>query len=158
MLPQVLKFYMKMFNISPAQLARDARVSRQAVSTWLNASPEKEINLQSKHLKGLAKVFNISVDKLLEPPLLLSNKSTMDATNALLNWDRLYPDLISFFVALSRNEVAAMARFVQVYGMFETSKMLGNIVWDEFPNYKKNIHPAVRKGLEGIWQLKMTPQ
>lgn len=158
MRPQVLEFYMKIANISPAQLARKANVSRQAVSSWLKTSPAKEINLQSKHLKALAQAFNVSVDRLLTPPSFLSNSDEMEAANTLLNWDRLYPDIISFFIALSRNESVAIARFVQTYGLFEASKILGNIVWDEFSNYKRNIHPAVRKGLEGVWRLKMTQQ
>lgn len=153
--PQVLDFYIKTSNKTQSQLAREAQVSRQAVSNWLRTPAEREINLQSKHLQALAKALDVSINKLLDPPAFLSNSKSMEATNTLLNWDRLYPDLISFFIALSKNESVAVARFVQIYGLYESWKILGNIVWDEFLNYKRHIHPAIRKGLEAIWQLRM---
>ena len=41
--------------------------------------------------------------------------------------------------------------FVEVYGLFAAETTLGPLIWSEFPNYKRHIHPARRIELETLW-------
>ena len=70
---------------------------------------------------------------------------------ATLLWDRAYPDLDDFAVALHARDPRALGRFVEVYGLFAAEVTLGSFVWGEFPNYKRHIHPVRRRELETLW-------
>lgn len=70
---------------------------------------------------------------------------------ATLLWDRAYPDLDDFALALNAGDPRAVGRFVEVYGLFAAEATLGSRVWDEFPEYKRHIHPGRRLELETLW-------
>ena len=53
---------------------------------------------------------------------------------AALLWDRLYPDLDDFAIALNASDPKAIGRFVEVDGLFATEKTLGKSVWKNFPS------------------------
>ena len=63
-------------------------------------------------------------------------------------WDRLYPDINDFAIALNRNEPKAVARLVEVEGLYRAEKVLGPRVWSQFQDYKRLVHPARRPQLE----------
>lgn len=56
-----LIMYRKKLNKSQSTIAEDIHVNQSTVSMWENNS----INIQIDSLKSLAKVFNISIDKLV---------------------------------------------------------------------------------------------
>jgi hypothetical protein len=122
-------------------------VSRQAVSLWFR---EREANLQGRHLVRLSQVLGVSVEELGKP-LPCFEPKTHARLCATLLWDRAYPDLDDFAVALNDRDPRALGRFVEVYGLIAAEAALGSFVWGEFPNYKRHIHPARRLELETLW-------
>jgi len=144
---RTLAAYLKARNWTRAELARRVGVSRQAVSLWFQA---EEANLQSRHLMRLAEVLVVPVEDLARP-LPCFDPQTRARLRATLLWDRLYPDLDDFAVALNAGDPRAVARFVQVYGLFAAEATLGPSVWAQFPDYKRHIHPTRRAELETLW-------
>lgn len=144
---RTLGAFLKARGWTRAELARRVGVSRQAVSLWFR---EQEANLQSKHLMRLAEVLGVRVEDLARP-LPCFDPSTRARLRATLLWDRLYPDLDDFAVALNSGDPRAVARFVQVYGLYAAEATLGSRVWEDFPDYKRHIHPARRAELETLW-------
>lgn len=151
---QTLITISKLRNKNQADLARLAGVSRQAVSLWFAEKDAQEINLRSSHLKKLADGLRVSVDTLLQPlPVLADQKLTHSLETRLL-WDHLYGSLADFSVGIVRGETPALARLVQVFGLFSAAKIAGNhLVWDCFPQYKLHIRPIRREQLERLWRL-----
>ncbi len=138
-------------NLSQSDLARMAGVSRQAVSLWLRASGE--INVQFKHLSRLTRALGVGFEEL-DTPLPCSDPGERESLRAGLLWDRLYPDIEDLAQAALDGEPKAMGRLIEVYGLYRTAAMLGPMVWAEFERAKRFIHPARRAELEGIWRLK----
>lgn len=132
---------------SQAELARRIGLSRQAISLWFH---KKEANLQSRHLLRLSDVLGVPVETLVRP-LPCYEPENHGRLRATLLWDRLYPDLDDFAVALNASDPRAVARFVEVYGLYAAAKTLGERVWQDFSLYKRYIHPARRRGLETLW-------
>lgn len=130
-----------------AELARRVGVSRQAVSLWFGG---EEANLQGKHLIRVSEVLGVSVEELAKP-LPCFEPEIHAQLRATLLWDRLFPDLDDFAVALSAGDPRALGRFVEVYGLYAAEATLGSLVWRDFPNYKRYIHPARRRELETLW-------
>ena len=130
-------------------------MSRQAVSRWFRAS-QKEVQIRSTHLKALAEGLGVRADLLLSdlPGLSAEERRRL---RALLLWDRLYPDLDSFLSALIDEEPRALGRLVETYGLFGAAKLLGESVWDRYPEYRRYVHPARRQGLERLWQRRNNP-
>ena len=75
------------------------------------------------------------------------------AWQAQFLWDRLYPDLESYTLALSTGDLRAIGHLVQVWGLYRSAKVLGNVVWREFEKYAKYIPPPQRRKCECIWAL-----
>ena len=142
-------------GLNQSDLARAAGVSRQRVSQWFAAAGTRdEVNLRSDHLRDLAAALEVRVDDLLKPlPLVSEGDLTLIETTNLL-WDHLYPDLVAFAIDAGKFRAKAMARLVQVYGLFASARMLGEKVWSKFPEYKKHIQPTYRKELEALWSLR----
>jgi len=142
-------------GMNQSDIARAAGVSRQRVSQWFksNGSP-REVNLRSDHLRDLAQELEVRIDDLLKPLPVIGEPdiNRLETTNLL--WDRLYPDLVEFAIDAGKLREKALARLVQVYGLFASAKMLGEKVWKKFPKYKKHIQPTLRKELEVIWSLR----
>ncbi len=71
--------------------------------------------------------------------------------HALVLWDHLYPDVEEFAIAVKAGEPKAVARFVQVFGLYAAESVLGPAAWLSFPEYKRHIHPVRRQELETLW-------
>ena len=137
-----------------AELARRVGVSRQAVSLWFRG---EEANLQSRHLIPMSQALGVSVEDLAKP-LPCFEPETHAQLRATLLWDRAYPDLDDFAMALNAGDPRALGRFVEVYGLFAAEATLGAFVWEDFPNYKQHIHPARRLELETLWAWHESPK
>jgi hypothetical protein len=122
-------------------------VSRQAVSLWFQG---EQADLKSRHLIRLGQVLGVPVEELAEP-LPCFDSQTHAPLLATLLWDRLFPDLDDFAVALNARDPRALGRFVEVYGLYAAAAALGDSVWTGFRNYKRYIHPARRAELETLW-------
>ena len=144
---RTLEALLKARDMSRSELARRVGVTRQAVSLWFQ---HQDANLQSRHLLRLSKVLGVSVEVLVRP-LPCFQPDVLARLRAALIWDRLYPDLDDFAIALNASDPRAIGRFVEVYGLFAAEKSLGKSVWKNFPSYKKHIHPARRRELETLW-------
>jgi transcriptional regulator with XRE-family HTH domain len=144
---RTLEALLKARGLSRSELARRVGVTRQAVSLWFQ---QQDANLQGRHLVRLSEVLGVPVEDLTQP-LPCFEPGVHARLRATLLWDRLYPDLDDFAIALSASDPRALGRFVEVYGLFAAEKTLGRSVWKGFPNYKKHIHPARRRELETLW-------
>jgi transcriptional regulator with XRE-family HTH domain len=144
---RTLEAFLKARGWTRAELARRIGVSRQAVSLWFG---KEKANLQGKHLLRLSEVLGIPVEDLAKP-LPCFEPEIHAQLRATLLWDRLFPDLDDFAVALNTGDLRALGRFVEVYGLHAAEKILGENVWRDFPKYKRFIHPARRQGLETLW-------
>lgn len=129
-----------------------AGISRQAVSSWFRQG-RTEIDVRASHLQRLSRALGVSMDELSLPLPCLQSPEQRAALGAGLLWDRLYPDVGSFAAALVRGEGRAVARLVEVYGLFLSARMLGRSVWVCFPQYKKYLPPVLRRQLEELWAL-----
>lgn len=145
---KTLAVFLKARGLSPAELARRVGVTRQAVSLWFR---EEQANLQGRHLIRLSEELGVPVEVLVRP-LPCFEPETHARLLATLLWDRLYPDLDDFAVALLASEPRALGRFVEVYGLFAAEKTLGKSVWKNFSEYARTIHPARRRELETLWK------
>jgi transcriptional regulator with XRE-family HTH domain len=145
---RTLDGYLKARGWTRSELARRVGVSRQAVSLWFRGD---EANLQSLHLMRLAEVLGVTVEDLATP-LPCFDPPTRARLRATLLWDRLYPDLDDLAVALNAGEPIAVARFVQMYGLYAGERTLGAWVWAAFPDYRRYLHPARRAQLEILWE------
>ena len=141
--------------MNQSDIARAAGVSRQRVSQWFEMEKNNAIvNVRSDHLRNLASALNVRVDDLLKPlPIVEDDDVNRKETTNLL-WDRLYPDLVEFAIEAGKLRDKALARLVQVYGLFNSAHILGEKVWTKFPEYKKYIQPTLRKELELLWNLR----
>lgn len=151
---QSLQAICKLRNLSQSDLARMAGVSRQAVSLWLKAPSGSELVMRTSHLRQLAGSLELRADELLQPLPILDDPEASRRLEASLLWDRLYPTLLDFSVALTRGQPPALARLVQVFGMYKGAKIAGRKIWERFPDYKRYIRPVRREQLEGIWLLR----
>jgi transcriptional regulator with XRE-family HTH domain len=136
---------MKARGWSQNELARRVGVSRQAVSLWLK---QEQASVRGAHLMSVARALGVAVETLVEPIPAFGEDHDELQTRYL--WDRLYPDLESLAIAVNRFEPQAVARLVQVDGLYAAGKILGPKVWKRFDRFKHFIHPARRKQLEGL--------
>jgi transcriptional regulator with XRE-family HTH domain len=144
---RTLEAFLKARGWSRAELARRVGVSRQAVSVWFRG---EEANLQGRNLLRVSEVLEVSVDVLAKPLPCFEPEVRAQLLTTLL-WDRLFPDLDDFAVAVNAGDPRALGRFVEVYGLYAAEKTFGETIWREFPNFKRHIHPARRHGLETLW-------
>lgn len=154
---QTLKAVATIRDFNQSDLARAAGVSRQRISQWLHHAPtDGFVNIQTKHLMSIAKALSIPPATLLRPlPLLCDDQRLQSETTRLL-WDKLYPDLTSLLVAALDRQPQALARIVQVYGLFASAKLFGKRIWRNFDQYKPFIHPVRRRELECLWQYRQS--
>jgi transcriptional regulator with XRE-family HTH domain len=154
---QTLKAVATIRNLNQSDLARAAGVSRQRISQWLHHAPvDGFVNIQTKHLMSIAAALGILPGVLLRPLPLLCDEQGLQGETARLLWDKLYPDLTSLLVAALDRQPQALARVVQVYGLFASAKLFGGRVWRDFDTYKQFIHPVRRKELECLWKYRQT--
>lgn len=135
-------------GLNSSAIAKSAGVSRACVSKWLHGQgPKKLINVEIKTLLKLSQRLGIQPDYFLTP---LPDLSALETP---LLWDKLYPSMSHFVVALISYKWPAVARFVQVEGFHTAQKILGRKIISDFPKYAKYIKPARRKQLEILWPL-----
>lgn len=147
-----LRMVMGMRGLNQTDIAEIAGVSRQAVSLWLS-SPSDFQNVQILHLMKLSGALNVSIDSLARPVPLLSDPETRKTLFTEFCWDRLYPDIDAFFIALSDRQVPALARLVERRGLHEAAALLGETIWKDYEKYRGSIHPARRKECDYLWKL-----
>ena len=148
---RTLRVICKLKHLSQSDIARMAGVSRQATSLWFKESTT--ISVQSTHLQKLSYALHIKIDDLMNPLPLIEDKEYVSSLKASLLWDRLYPDFEDFIIALVQKNARATARLVEVYGLFQASTLVGNVVWKNFQKYKKYLPPVRRKQCEQLWNL-----
>ena len=150
-----LKTISRLRGLSQSDLARMAGVSRQAVSAWLakGRMGKGSVPVRSTSVLKLAQGLHINPGDLLEPLFKSQELEEFRGLEAALLWDRLYPSLGEFGVALARNHSRAIARLVQVFGFYHAEKIVGRVVWTKFSDYKKYIHPVRRAECERLWTL-----
>ncbi len=141
-------------NLNQSQIAELTGISRQAVSLW---TKRDTINLHSQHLQKLGSALGLSVDLLLRPLPVICDAHLSTTLLTSLLWDRLFPNLESFAVALVKNDFRALARLTQVFGIYSACKVVGVSIWKQFPLFKKYIQPVRRQQCEVIWKLHENP-
>ena len=136
-----------------SDIARAAGVSRQRVSQWFKEVDQYGyISTQIGHARLLAAALGVNVGDLLQPwPLLADSQQVRRETTKLL-WDFLYPDLLTLLIAALEGRRDALARVVQVYGLYASANLFGIRVWRDFPKFKSLIKPARRTELEHLWK------
>ncbi len=133
---------------SQSELARRVGVSRQAVCLWFQSGGRAA--LHSPNFLRLGDALGVPVEQLARPlPCHGEDHARLRAT---LLWDGLYPDLDDFAIAVNKGDPRAIARLLEVYGLYATAKMIGDRVWSEFPKYSRYIHPARRRQLETLYR------
>ena len=152
---QTLRGHMKAKGISQSKLARQVGISRQAVSLWLRQTGQ--VNVHSQHLLRVSSALGVSAEELVES-LPCCEPDQQDGLRTRYLWDWLYPGIDDFAIAMNRNEPRAVARLVEVEGLYRAEKVLGAGVWKQFEDYKRHIHPALRLQLEVLcaWRLHRT--
>jgi transcriptional regulator with XRE-family HTH domain len=141
---QTLVIVAKARGLNASDLARAAGVSRAAVSLWMK---RPEVDLKDRHLERVARHLKISMESLMRPLPALHDRAAVRQAEASLLWDRLFPSLGEFAIALAKRELRAIARLVEVYGMFQGEKIVGEEVWKRWAEYSPFLHPARREGL-----------
>ena len=150
-----LNIISKLRKCSQSQLAIIAGVSRQAVSLWKKQST---ISLRSKNLQKLADGLGVKIDDLVRPLPILNNKKLARTYQTTLLWDHLFPNLEDYIIALVNHDPRAIARLIQVYGLYTSAKIIGPLVWKRFNLYKHYIHPIRRTQCEIIWNQYQNPK
>lgn len=134
-------------GLTQSDLAKAAQVSRQAVSQWFMRESDF-VPIASNHLLNLSQALGVSADVLLGE---IAEQAWWEKETTNLLWDKLFKDLIDFLAAGNRGDLRALARAVEVYGLFASAQIFGNVVWEQFPNYKSYLPPVRRKELEQLW-------
>ena len=147
-----LKTIMRVRNRSGAEIARLAGVSRQAVSLWLNTEA-KECSVRSITLRRLADALGVSSDQLIFCDRNLMTQHSSPSLEARYNWDRLFPDINSFAIAIIQEDPRALARLAQTIGLFRAAKIAGKVVWRKFHSFKQEILPQRRSECESVWKI-----
>lgn len=144
---QRLKNIMLSKNLSRADIAGLANVSRANLSKWFHDSDRDIVNVETKTLIRLAANLGVS------PSLFLNPQENLEKFRTNYLWDYLYPDMDHFVKALKEGRLPALARLVQVSGFRPAIAIAGKSVLKKFKNYARFIKPVRRKELELLWPL-----
>ncbi|MCC6954411.1 MAG: helix-turn-helix domain-containing protein [Deltaproteobacteria bacterium] len=149
----LIKLLLALRGLTQSDLARLAGVSRQAVSLWFKSDQSNgQINCSLSVLKNLSAGLSVPISMLLEQDDIVSPRERKQLEAEYL-WDRLYPSLEEFAIAIVRSEPSALARLVQIVGLFDAAKIAGKNVWKRFPRFKSRIHPKRAEQCEIVWSL-----
>lgn len=145
---QNLKYISSLKGLKPADLARKAGVSRAAVSRWFREGEKTGfVNAETKTLCYLSQNINVP------PQFFFEDMPDLKPESTLFLWDHLYPDMTAFVCALIKGDREAVARLVQVLGLYESEMILGKKIILDFQAYRKYLHPARVRQLEAVWHL-----
>lgn len=135
-------------SLNQATIAELASVSRASVTKWFQEGEGRDwVNVETKTIIQLAEALKISPEYFLKP---LSN---LDVYETRFLWDHLYPDMGTFLKALQERRLVALARLVQVLGLYAAVQVLGQVILKKFWDYAKYIKPSHRRSLETLWPL-----
>ncbi len=148
-----LHLVLKLRGLNQSDLAKKVGLSRQAISLWFLHSKTVPINVQSKHLYRLCNKLGLTVELLAQPLPLMSDDKIRRKLEATFLWDKLFPGLEDFGIALVQKDLRAIARLVQMEGLFKASQILGKSIWKKFHLYKKWMLPIRAQECEKIWNL-----
>ncbi|MBN2492170.1 MAG: helix-turn-helix transcriptional regulator [Planctomycetes bacterium] len=153
--PRTLHAYLKAAKLTPSDLARRIGVSPQIVSSWIQK--DGPAHLPEDDLSALSRALGVNAEDL-ERPLPCFDTDEHNRLHARYLWDRLYPDLDDFAIGLNHLEPRAVARLVEVDGLYAAARILGEAAWDRFTSYKRFLPPARRRQLETLhaWRSNQT--
>jgi len=143
-----LSIVMQLRDLNQSDIARLAGTSRQAVSLWFKSSSDFQ-NIRMIHGLKLARELGVGLDELTIPFTI------PDAQDLFIEfcWDRLYPSIAQFLVAVVNLEARALARLVQCRGLYEGASIAGPEAWARYHEYRKYLIPARRKETDHLWTL-----
>ena len=147
---------MKIRSMKAAELARQAGVSRQALSAWRRRASEQgkpNIDVLSTTQDRIAEVLGVRSEELSRSIGVLATTKQRKIIETNLLWDKMFPNVEVFAVAVVKGELNALGRLVQTYGLYDAAKMAGRQIWQKFPLYKSRLHPGYRKQAEVVWTL-----
>lgn len=148
----VLKTVMAKKGYQRSDVARAAGVSRQAVSLWFTQDDDFH-NLHVANLLNLSDGLGIDPAEFLKPLPGISEPATVRRLYAEFCWDRSYPDIYSFLVALAGSRPRAVARFIECRGIYEAAAVLGMGVWRAYRGIRKHLAPAKREEIDTVWKV-----
>ena len=97
---------------------------------------------------------NSTRSKLLEKAAALSQGLVeLTRTQSAYLWDQRFPDIETFVVAAMNSNLDAVARTVEVHGLYGAADILGDIVWHSFDKYRRYLPPKKRQAMEAVWLL-----
>ena len=148
----VLKAAMAKKGYRQSDVARAAAVSRQAVSLWFTGDGDFR-NVHVANLLKLSAGLGISPAELLQPLPGLEGPADERRLYAEFCWDRLYPDIYRFLVALADAQPRAVARLVECRGIYEAAAVIGEQVWSEYRDFRHLLPPARRTVVDTVWKI-----
>lgn len=140
-------------SYSQSDLARLTGVSRQAVSKWLSGT--EQVSVTSENLIKVSHALGVPAETLTRPLPSYGADADHDQLKAAYLWDRLYGDLDELVIAASRWQLPAVARLVEVDGLYATEKLLGKAVWRRFEEYGRYLNAVRRQQLRALVQWRM---
>ena len=148
----VLKMVMAKKGYRQSDVAKAAGVSRQAVSLWF-AQDDDFQNLHVANLVNLSNDLGIDPAELHEPLACISDPAAVRQLYAEFCWDRSYPDIHWFLVALAGSRPRAVARFIECRGIYEAAAVLGKGTWRAYRGIRKHLAPARRREIDTVWKV-----
>ena len=148
-----LKLLSKGSRLNQSDVARAAGVSRQAVSLWFrkldSADKEPQAAIRSTNLSRLAATVGESAAYFLDP-LPGYSPSDEKAFRTEMLWDRLYPSVGDFLIAIADQHPRALARLVARRGMYGAAAIAGDVIWTDFDEYKNRLRPKQREDFSAL--------
>ena len=135
-----------------SDVAKAAAVSRQAVSLWFSGNGDFR-NLHVANLMSLSAGLGVSPAALLQPLPGLGDPAEESRLYAEFCWDRAFPDIFRFLVALADSQPRAVARLIESRGIYEAASALGAQVWRGYPEIRRLLPPARRAVVDAVWKI-----
>ena len=148
----VLKAAMAKKGYRQADVAKAASVSRQAVSLWFGAEGDFR-NVHVANLLNLGAGLGVAPAELLQPLPGLASPAEGRRLYAEFCWDRSFPDIYRFLVALAAGRPRAVARLIECRGIYEAAAVLGAQVWNAYPDLRTRLPPAQRTVVDAVWKI-----
>jgi transcriptional regulator with XRE-family HTH domain len=148
----VLKAAMAKKGYRQSDVAKAAAVSRQAVSLWFTAEGDFR-NVHVANLLNLGAGLGVAPAELLQPLPGLADSVDERQLYAEFCWDRSYPDIYRFLVALIAGQPRAVARLIESRGIYEAATVLGDEVWGTYPDLRLRLPPARRAVVDAVWKI-----
>ena len=148
----VLKAAMAKKGYRQSDLAKAAAVSRQAVSLWFAGEGDFR-NVHVANLLNLSAGLGISPAELLQPLPGLEGPAEERRLYAEFCWDRSFPDIYRFLVALAARQPRAVARLIESRGIYEAAAVLGVQVWRRYPDLRRLLPGARRTVVDAVWKI-----